>query len=583
MTDFIFDYTELYLATEYTDGDLTLDLYAKDDKYKLTDQKTSALLTQFYASILNRDTSSIFMGVKIGNVVENGTWQGKTRYTATLALSDSSNPMVGLANTYDGTNANANIIAGNKLSSLPADSKVLCSIGSGVLRNLSTLFVEGTAELTVTAGEAITGTILSPLPIMLSTVDDKAYLYDGTYPYAGLITETVDADEEFSLKMNGAKIVGVTSVTTGLVYATTAGALTNTQSTTTKFAGQMVDGTMQVIVTDNVTITELSEAQAEDDSSTVFGTVSGERLAQAIAANPANLPTTTQGDIIVRGATTDERLAIGTTGQVLTSNGTTAGWVDGDIVAGEAFEDILTGQALYGFKATTSISQFTGANLSSISTQIVGQTFLAPAPGSIINAVEKIDVHTKGSGTAYSVKIELYESDKTTLIGTSRTVSFGGANDNFDSFWFDIPPKIDNNQSLYFKIILVSGSGVQTKYATGNTYTDGAMFIDGVEQSGNDLMFNISATGHGYYLTDADVVAKTKFIGFAQNDAATGENVLVKANGIDGNNNPEISAPNTTLYLSNTPGGVSTSAGTNSVKVAKVIDATHRIIIQPPL
>jgi hypothetical protein len=37
-------------------------------------------------------------------------------------------------------------------------------------------------------------------------------------------------------------------------------------------------------------------------------------------------PTTTQGDLIIRGATEDERLPIGSTGKVLTSNGTTATW-----------------------------------------------------------------------------------------------------------------------------------------------------------------------------------------------------------------------------------------------------------------
>lgn len=39
-------------------------------------------------------------------------------------------------------------------------------------------------------------------------------------------------------------------------------------------------------------------------------------------------PTTTQGDLIFRGAAVDERLAIGTTGKVLTSNGTTMTWED---------------------------------------------------------------------------------------------------------------------------------------------------------------------------------------------------------------------------------------------------------------
>jgi len=42
-------------------------------------------------------------------------------------------------------------------------------------------------------------------------------------------------------------------------------------------------------------------------------------------------PTTTEGDLILRGATEDERLAIGTANQLLTSNGTTASWQDAPV------------------------------------------------------------------------------------------------------------------------------------------------------------------------------------------------------------------------------------------------------------
>lgn len=41
---------------------------------------------------------------------------------------------------------------------------------------------------------------------------------------------------------------------------------------------------------------------------------------------PASSPTTTRGDLIRRGASADERLALGTSGQVLSSNGTDAVW-----------------------------------------------------------------------------------------------------------------------------------------------------------------------------------------------------------------------------------------------------------------
>ena len=52
-------------------------------------------------------------------------------------------------------------------------------------------------------------------------------------------------------------------------------------------------------------LTNLSQAQAEDDTSTVFGQVSGERLAQAVAANetPQSAPTTTEVLSATAGAT----------------------------------------------------------------------------------------------------------------------------------------------------------------------------------------------------------------------------------------------------------------------------------------
>lgn len=187
--DTLFDYTELYLATAYTDGDTTLDLYAKNDTYKMTDQKTSSLITDFYCVIIARDDETKFMGIKISNLVENGTFQGKTRYTATIATSDGSNPMVGLANTYDGTTADANIIAGNKLASLSPDSLVLCTIGAGILKFLYTTFLNNVANRGFQA-------VIYPSGVDLQVGDDRGRFqvfdkYDGdtiTKAYASVGT-----------------------------------------------------------------------------------------------------------------------------------------------------------------------------------------------------------------------------------------------------------------------------------------------------------------------------------------------------------------------------------------------------------
>ena len=140
------DFVELYFAEVYTEGDTTLDVYAKNSQYKLTNQKDSALITSFRATAIDRDDASLFMGVAISNVVENGTYNGKTRYTLTLRTSDAANPMVGMANTDDGTNAEANIIAGNKLESLPKDSLLLCNVGTALLTETLDAFNNSVAE-----------------------------------------------------------------------------------------------------------------------------------------------------------------------------------------------------------------------------------------------------------------------------------------------------------------------------------------------------------------------------------------------------------------------------------------------------
>nr|AKH46103.1 hypothetical protein [uncultured marine virus] len=135
-----FDYAELYLATQYVAGDTTLDCYAKSDTYKLTDQKTSSLITSFRCVGIDRDDASEYMGMAVSNVVENGTFQGATRYTVTLRTSDGSNPMVGLANTDDGTDADANIVSGNALAKLPANSLIMVAVGTATMTELLAAF-----------------------------------------------------------------------------------------------------------------------------------------------------------------------------------------------------------------------------------------------------------------------------------------------------------------------------------------------------------------------------------------------------------------------------------------------------------
>lgn len=137
MTDTSFDFAELYLAAPYTAGALTLSAYAKDNTYQLKDQKTDTLINELYLVGIDSGDATKKMGIKIlGVVQETELFQGNTLYTLTIATSDAGNPMVGLANTYDNTLADANIIAGNKLASLPQDSLLLVTVNAGLIRSI---------------------------------------------------------------------------------------------------------------------------------------------------------------------------------------------------------------------------------------------------------------------------------------------------------------------------------------------------------------------------------------------------------------------------------------------------------------
>ena len=282
MSDIAFDYTELFLTTPYTAGDLTLDCYAKNDTYKLTDQKTSSLITEFYICGIDRDDETKFMGMKISNVVTNGTWQGATRYTATFATSDGSNPMVALANSYDGTTADANIITALKLSSLKTDSLLLCSVGSGVFRRLEGSFVSATTSETISLGSGEAFAIRSQISLH---TDGAYYKYHKTnYPnWVGTAgSATAGVGESFTLRRPGYRVPGYSALTIGGdVFTDNGGTTVQTATTTSKYIGTAHSATEVDLKATAPAGTQLTQVNVEDGTSTAFGEISGERLQQA--------------------------------------------------------------------------------------------------------------------------------------------------------------------------------------------------------------------------------------------------------------------------------------------------------------
>ena len=104
-----------------------------------------------------------------------------------------------------------------------------------------------------------------------------------------------------------------------------------------------------------------------------------------LAKGQATSPTTTQGDVIVRGASADERLAIGTAGQVLKVNGSGNGLtygVGGGITQVIQASDITTGSLNLGVQGTfydipnlsVTITPASSSSKFLISFQVFGET-----------------------------------------------------------------------------------------------------------------------------------------------------------------------------------------------------------------
>lgn len=102
---------------------------------------------------------------------------------------------------------------------------------------------------------------------------------------------------------------------------------------------------------------------------------------------------------------------------------------------------------------------------------------------------------------------------------------------------------------------------------------------------GADLQFRVTLwtqeTTTSVYKCDADEVEKIKFIGFSSETKTAGQAVKIDTSWV--NSSQSGLTIWSTYYLSWTAGGISTSAGTNSVKVWKAVDTTKILIVQPPL
>jgi hypothetical protein len=119
-----------------------------------------------------------------------------------------------------------------------------------------------------------------------------------------------------------------------------------------------------------------------------------------------------------------------------------------------------------------------------------------------------------------------------------------------------------------------SHGGNMFGHNTGGSYSaysnyDAAFYVYGVEAAGY------------VYKTKANDTNKLAFIGFASETKTATQAINIDIAGAN-ISQTELTI-GSTYYLSDTAGSISSSAGTNSVKIGKAIDTTKILIIQPPL
>ena len=172
-----------------------------------------------------------------------------------------------------------------------------------------------------------------------------------------------------------------------------------------------------------------------------------------LAKGQATSPTTTQGDLIVRGASADERLAIGSAGQALKVNGSANGFVFGS--AGGILQVKQVKTTAY-VTSGGSFSDITGLSITITPTNATTQMMLVP----------NISTYHPSGSTQYAIRINSTNSTIDYVIGDFWSPG-SGVSGNITQFYLD-----DHNttNAITYKLqhMHYSGSGGINKDWAGN-------------------------------------------------------------------------------------------------------------------
>lgn len=258
----VLDFVKFKLASSFNPStDTTVTIIAESDIYTLALQRQGVDVSNFRLTIVEKTDTSQFIRVSVGSIASQATVDGKLQYVCNIEDSDASNPMVGLANDDDGTNGDANIIAGNvsglTITEFSTDSVCMIAVGSAEYNELKGVFTAGTTTNTAEAGEDI-----EALDSVSLHTDGKLYEYHSTnYPnLVGAVSTAYATAATATYTTFGGVSTGHSGLTVGATqYAEDTGSITETSSTTTTMLGTAESATTIRIAKAADSITEFND------------------------------------------------------------------------------------------------------------------------------------------------------------------------------------------------------------------------------------------------------------------------------------------------------------------------------------
>ncbi len=214
-----------------------------------------------------------------------------------------------------------------------------------------------------------------------------------------------------------------------------------------------------------------------------------------------------------------------------------------------------------------------------------GQTWQPTVSERLSNIKVKLKKVGSPSGI---ITMKIYAADKTTLLATSTdTFDSTTISTSYTAYTFSFDGTLALTASTTYFIELSKTAGYSTSnyveiggsnsssYAGGDSYEyiSSWVMVGSIYDIYFDITYGAPLTAGRVYRTDATTIARTGCVGFATAAATTAASVPVCVSGVQAGFTGLT--PGAVQYLSDTPGAISPTPGTVSVKVARALSATE--------